>query len=53
MNGSDIRKLLPKLEEEGTSKIHIIDPTDNWLEKHIHQFKGEFRYQMVRQSFIY
>ena len=37
---SDIRKLLPKLEEEGTSKIHIIDPTDNWLEKHIHQFKG-------------
>ncbi|MHB0753936.1 cryptochrome/photolyase family protein [Polaribacter sp. M15] len=37
---SDIRKLLPKLADDGVSKIHIIDPTDNWLEKHIHQSKG-------------
>ncbi|TYA78408.1 cryptochrome/photolyase family protein [Seonamhaeicola marinus] len=32
---SDIRKLLPKLLKRGTKTIHIIDPTDNWLEKHI------------------
>lgn len=32
---SDVRQLIPKLSEEGVSTIHIIDPTDNWLEKHI------------------
>ena len=32
---SDIRNLLPHLEKEGISKIHIINPVDNWLEKHI------------------
>ncbi len=32
---SDIRVLIPELLEEGIDKIHIIDPTDNWLEKHI------------------
>ncbi|WP_439130656.1 cryptochrome/photolyase family protein [Polaribacter sp.] len=37
---SDIRKLLPKLANDGVSKIHIIDPTDNWLEKHIKTSKG-------------
>ena len=36
---SDVRKLLPSLAEDGISKIHIIDPTDNWLEKHIYQSK--------------
>ena len=37
---SDIRKLLTKLDQDGISEIHIIEPTDNWLEKHIHQSKG-------------
>lgn len=38
---SDIRKLLPNLEKEGFTKVHFIDPTDNWLQKHIHQKKGK------------
>ncbi|WP_306420472.1 cryptochrome/photolyase family protein [uncultured Winogradskyella sp.] len=32
---SDVRKLLPYLKKEGVEIVHIIDPTDNWLEKHI------------------
>ncbi len=32
---SDIRKLLPHFASNGVETIHIIDPTDNWLEKHI------------------
>lgn len=32
---ADIRKLIPWLKNEGISTIHIIDPTDNWLEKRI------------------
>ena len=32
---SDIRKLIPKLIDEGSEKLHVIDPTDNWLEKRI------------------
>ncbi len=32
---SDIRVLLPKLSGEGIKGIHILDPTDNWLEKRI------------------
>lgn len=31
----DVRKLIPKLIAEGSKTLHIIDPTDNWLEKHI------------------
>jgi len=34
-NRSDIRLLLKELSKQGKSKIHIIDPTDNWLEKRI------------------
>ncbi len=34
---SDIRKLLPSLKEQSVETIHIIDPTDNWLEKHINE----------------
>ncbi len=34
---SDIRKLIPKLSEEGVEQINYIDPTDNWLEKRILQ----------------
>jgi deoxyribodipyrimidine photolyase-related protein len=37
---SDVRKLLSKLNQDGISEIHIIDPTDNWLEKHINESKG-------------
>jgi deoxyribodipyrimidine photolyase-related protein len=37
---SDVRKLLPNLAKEGVLEVHMIDPTDNWLQKHIHQFKG-------------
>ncbi|RED48241.1 cryptochrome/photolyase family protein [Seonamhaeicola aphaedonensis] len=32
---SDIRILLPKLFKTGVSTLHIINPTDNWLEKRI------------------
>ena len=32
---SDVRQLIPKLISQGFDKLHIIDPTDNWLEKHI------------------
>ncbi|WP_225034671.1 cryptochrome/photolyase family protein [Winogradskyella sp. SM1960] len=32
---SDIRQLIPKLIEDGVEKLHIMDPTDNWLQKHI------------------
>jgi deoxyribodipyrimidine photolyase-related protein len=37
---SDIRMLLPYLNKDHVTEIHIIDPTDNWLEKHIQQAKG-------------
>ena len=32
---SDIRKLIPALAEAGKTAIHIINPTDNWLEKRL------------------
>ncbi|WP_439151783.1 cryptochrome/photolyase family protein [Winogradskyella sp.] len=32
---SDIRQLIPKLVDEGIERLHITDPTDNWLKKHI------------------
>ena len=31
----DVRQLIPKLIEDGIEKLHITDPVDNWLEKHI------------------
>ncbi|MFD1064360.1 cryptochrome/photolyase family protein [Winogradskyella litorisediminis] len=34
---SDIRELLPHLKKEGVETVHILNPTDNWLEKHINQ----------------
>ncbi|WP_426429989.1 cryptochrome/photolyase family protein [Winogradskyella sp. HB-48] len=37
----DVRKLIPKLFEEGAETLHIIDPTDNWLQKRINQFKND------------
>ncbi|TCK64876.1 deoxyribodipyrimidine photolyase-related protein [Winogradskyella wandonensis] len=38
---SDIRELLPHLKDEGFETVHIIDPTDNWLEKHINESSGD------------
>ncbi|MEM6801650.1 MAG: cryptochrome/photolyase family protein [Bacteroidota bacterium] len=38
---SDIRNLIPALAEAAYSKFHFIDPTDNWLEKHIQQALAE------------
>lgn len=32
-NQSDIRLLIPALAKKGVTKIHYLDPTDNWLEK--------------------
>jgi len=32
---SDVRALIPNLIDKGIKKLHITDPTDNWLEKHI------------------
>lgn len=38
---SDIRNCISHLIKEGISVIHVIDPTDNWLEKRIRQFETE------------
>ncbi|NRD24128.1 cryptochrome/photolyase family protein [Winogradskyella litoriviva] len=32
---ADVRQLIPNLIEDGMEKLHVIDPTDNWLQKHI------------------
>ena len=34
---SDVRQLIQHLISEGIKTLHLIDPTDNWLEKHIKQ----------------
>lgn len=33
---SDIRNLLPALKSKGIEHINYIDPTDNWLQKRVH-----------------
>ncbi|WP_411895482.1 cryptochrome/photolyase family protein [Winogradskyella sp. A2] len=33
----DVRELIPNLIDNGFEKLHIIDPTDNWLQKHINE----------------
>ena len=38
---SNISALLPSLIKKGIGTFHIIDPTDNWLTKHIENAKGE------------
>ncbi|NRA94164.1 MAG: cryptochrome/photolyase family protein, partial [Psychroserpens sp.] len=38
---SDVRHLISELNENGITKLHIIDPTDNWLEKHIRSAAGD------------
>ncbi|RNC86483.1 MAG: cryptochrome/photolyase family protein [Winogradskyella sp.] len=37
---SDIREFIPILIEKGIELLHIINPTDNWLEKRINVFKS-------------
>jgi len=32
---SDVRQLITKLIKDSITKLHITDPTDNWLQKHI------------------
>ena len=34
---SDVRELIPELISEGLTILHLIEPTDNWLEKHINE----------------
>ena len=44
---SDIRQLIPHLAEQGVTKIHAINPTDNWLEKRLHRSCGEHSVELV------
>ena len=39
---SDIRKLIPKLAELGVKTIHLVNPTDNWLEKRISNYTSKY-----------
>ena len=32
---ADLRKLIPHLHKNGIQEIHLIEPTDNWIEKRI------------------
>ena len=34
---SDIRELVHELKQQGIEQLHFINPTDNWLEKRLHQ----------------
>ena len=38
---SDVRYLIASLASKGITDIHLIDPTDNWLQKHIDQVAKE------------
>ncbi|MEM7162279.1 MAG: cryptochrome/photolyase family protein [Bacteroidota bacterium] len=40
---ADIRKLIPELIAQGIKTLHLIDPTDNWLEKRIFSFENELK----------
>ncbi len=39
---SDIRKLIPHLQQKGFEEIHFADVADNWLEKRIKQTADKF-----------
>jgi deoxyribodipyrimidine photolyase-related protein len=41
----DIRQLIPKLIGDGIMVLHIIDPTDNWLQKHINSVSKDIKIQ--------
>ncbi|NAS32536.1 cryptochrome/photolyase family protein [Flavobacteriaceae bacterium R38] len=40
---SDVRTLIPELKKQGITHINYIDPTDNWLQKHIQNASSEHK----------
>jgi deoxyribodipyrimidine photolyase-related protein len=47
---SDIRLLIPFLDEQGISTIHYTDTCDNWLEKRIHQAAAAQGIRLIRSD---
>jgi deoxyribodipyrimidine photolyase-related protein len=45
---SDIRVLLPQLQQEGIGELHFCEVADNWLEKRIKQSAGNI--QLIRHD---
>jgi len=45
---SDIRQLTPYLKQQGTTQIHYLDPTDNWLEKRLKKGSGDHNIQLTK-----
>lgn len=41
-DNSDVRELIAYLSDEGVENIHLINPTDNWLEKRISESAAEY-----------
>ncbi|MDX1639064.1 MAG: cryptochrome/photolyase family protein [Balneolaceae bacterium] len=37
---SDIRELVPELHRRGVTDLHILDPTDDWLRRRLHDAAG-------------
>ncbi|WP_020531820.1 cryptochrome/photolyase family protein [Flexithrix dorotheae] len=44
---SDVRKLIEHLAQKEPEEIHIIDPTDNWLQKRISKKAAELKLKLV------
>ncbi len=40
---SELRYLLKKLQETSVTEIHVTDPTDNWLQKHVNSCSENFK----------
>ena len=38
---ADVRYLVPKLIENGFTELHLIDPTDNWLERRLKRYEQQ------------
>lgn len=47
---SDVRKLIPHLEEQGIKTIHLIDPVDDWLNKRMLKSAKEVGIQLEKHS---
>jgi len=47
---SDVRKLIENLKENGLQQLHIIDPTDNWLETRIKNSAGPLEIHWYESS---
>ncbi len=43
----DVRQLIPNLIDSGAEKLHVIDPTDNWLQKHINSVSNEIEIEWL------